>query len=67
MQSDLFGNVPEIVIDIHETGGKRMNAVKHLMSMLDKEQITYTVEKIPIGDNSYANERPHETSNENNT
>jgi ERCC4-type nuclease len=50
MQSDLFGNVPEIVIDIHETGGKRMNAVKHLMSMLDKEQITYTVEKIPIGD-----------------
>lgn len=50
MQSDLFGNVPEIVIDIHETGGKRMNAVKHLMSMLDKEQITYVIQKIPIGD-----------------
>jgi ERCC4-type nuclease len=50
MQSDLFGNVPEIVIDIHETGGKGKNAVKHLMSMLDKEQITYSVQKIPIGD-----------------
>ena len=50
MQSDLFGNVPEIVIDIHETGGKRMNAVKHLMSMLDKKQITYVIQKIPIGD-----------------
>ena len=50
MQSDLFGNVPEIVIDIHETGGKRKNAVKHLMSMLDKQQITYSVQKIPIGD-----------------
>ncbi len=50
MQSDLFGNVPEIVIDVHETGGKRMNSVKHLMSMLDKENITYIVEKIPIGD-----------------
>lgn len=50
MQSDLFGNVPEIVIDIHETGGKGKNAVKHLMSMLDKEQIKYTVQKIPIGD-----------------
>jgi Fanconi anemia group M protein len=50
MQSDLFGNVPEIVIDVHETGGKGKNAVKHLMSMLDKEQITYTVQKIPIGD-----------------
>jgi Fanconi anemia group M protein len=50
MQMDLFGNVPEIVIDVHETTGKRMNAVKHLMSMLDKEQITYSVEKIPIGD-----------------
>ena len=50
MQSDLFGNVPEIVIDVHETGGKRMNSVKHLMSMLDKENITYVVEKIPIGD-----------------
>ena len=50
MQSDLFGNVPEIVIDIHETGGKSMNAVKHLMSMMDREGIIYTVEKIPIGD-----------------
>jgi len=50
MQSDLFGNVPEIVIDVHETGGKKMNSVKHLMSMLDKENIPYAVEKIPIGD-----------------
>lgn len=50
MQSDLFGNVPEIVIDVHETGGKGKNSVKHLMSMLDKEQITYSVQKIPIGD-----------------
>jgi ERCC4-type nuclease len=50
MQSDLFGNVPEIVIDVHETTGKRMNAVKHLMSMLDKEGIQYTVQKIPIAD-----------------
>ncbi len=47
---DLFGNVPEVVIDIHETSGKRQNAVKHLMSMMDKEKITYTVQKIPIGD-----------------
>jgi ERCC4-type nuclease len=50
MQSDLFGNVPEIVIDVHETTGKRMNAVKHLMSMLDKEGIQYTIQKIPISD-----------------
>ena len=50
MQSDLFGNVPEIVIDIHETTGKKMNAVKHLMSMLDKDGIQYTVQKIPIAD-----------------
>ncbi len=50
MQSDLFGNVPQIVIDIHETGGKRINAVKHLMSMLDKEGVQYTIQKIPIGD-----------------
>lgn len=50
MQSDLFGNVPEIVIDVHETGGKSINSVKHLMSMMDKEGIRYTIEKIPIGD-----------------
>jgi len=50
MQSDLFGNVPEIVIDVHETGGKRINSVKHLISMMDKEGIKYTIEKIPIGD-----------------
>ncbi len=50
MQTDLFGNVPEIVIDVHETKGKRMNAVKHLMAMLDKEGIKYVVQKIPVGD-----------------
>ncbi len=50
MQMDLFGNVPEIVIDIHETTGKGMNSVKHLISMLDKEGVKYTIEKIPIGD-----------------
>jgi ERCC4-type nuclease len=47
---DLFGNVPEIVIDVHETTGRGKNSVKHLMSMLDKKGIKYTVEKIPIGD-----------------
>ncbi|MHA1928210.1 MAG: ERCC4 domain-containing protein [Candidatus Thorarchaeota archaeon] len=50
MQMDLLGNVPQIVIDVHETGGKRMNSVKHLMSMLDKDGIAYTIQKIPIGD-----------------
>ena len=50
MQTDLFGNVPEIVIDVHETGGKSINAVKHLIKMMDKEGIRYTIEKIPIGD-----------------
>lgn len=50
MQTDLFGNVPEIVIDIHETKGRRMNSVKHLMSMLDKAGVKYVVEKIPVGD-----------------
>jgi len=50
MQTDLFGNVPQIIVDVHETGGKSMNATKHLMSMLDKEGITYAIQKIPIGD-----------------
>ncbi len=50
MQADLFGNVPEIVIDVHETRGKKQNAVKHLMRLLDQERVTYTVEQIPIGD-----------------
>jgi len=50
MQSDLFGNVPQIVIDVHETGGKKMNSVKHLMKMLEKEGVQYTIQKIPIGD-----------------
>ena len=50
MQADLDGNVPEVVIDIHETKGKSQNSVKHLMQMMDKEGIRYVVEKIPIGD-----------------
>lgn len=50
MQVDLDGNVPEVVIDIHETKGKSQNSVKHLMQMMDKEGIRYIVEKIPIGD-----------------
>ncbi len=50
MQMDLFGNVPEIVIDVHEIKGRGQNAVKHLISMLDKENIRYSIQKIPIGD-----------------
>jgi len=50
MQTDLFGNVPQIVIDVHETTGKSMNSVKMLMQMLDKAKIHYAIEKIPIGD-----------------
>lgn len=47
---DLFGNVPQVVIDVHETGGKSPNAVKHLIAMMDKAKIKYTIQKIPIGD-----------------
>ncbi len=50
MQADIDGNVPEIVIDVHETKGKRQNSVKHLMSMLDRDGIRYVVQQIPIGD-----------------
>lgn len=50
MQTDVFGNVPQVIVDVHETTGKGMNAVKHLMSMLDKEGIIYAVQEIPIGD-----------------
>ncbi|MDF1538672.1 MAG: ERCC4 domain-containing protein [Candidatus Thorarchaeota archaeon] len=50
MQTDLFGNVPQIVVDIHETGGKGVNSVKHLMKMLEKEGIQFVVQQIPIGD-----------------
>ena len=50
MQTDLFGNVPPVVIDVHETGGKGINSVKHLMKMLEKDGIQYVVQKIPIGD-----------------
>lgn len=50
MQADLDGNVPEVVIDIHETKGKSQNSIKHLMQMMDKEGIKYIIEKIPIGD-----------------
>lgn len=50
MQTDVFGNVPQVIVDVHETTGKSMNASKHLMSMLDKEGIIYAVQEIPIGD-----------------
>ncbi len=50
MQMDLFGNVPEIVIDVHETRGKKQNSVKHLMEMLDSHGVKYVVQQIPIGD-----------------
>ncbi|RDE11187.1 MAG: hypothetical protein C4K47_10485 [Candidatus Thorarchaeota archaeon] len=50
MQTDVFGNVPQVIVDVHETTGKGMNATKHLMSMLQKEGILYAVQEIPIGD-----------------
>ncbi|MHA1769021.1 MAG: ERCC4 domain-containing protein [Candidatus Thorarchaeota archaeon] len=50
MQADLDGNVPEVVIDVHETKGKSQNSVKNLIQMLEKNGIHYVIEKIPIGD-----------------
>ncbi|MEM2143093.1 MAG: ERCC4 domain-containing protein [Candidatus Thorarchaeota archaeon] len=50
MQTDLFGNVPQIVIDVHETTGRGISSIKLLMQMLDQEGIHYAVESIPIAD-----------------
>ncbi len=50
MQSDLNGNVPRVIIDVHELKGKRINAVKILMTLLDNENIPYVVQALPVGD-----------------
>ncbi len=50
MQMDLFGNVPEILIDSHETMGRRKNAVHHLIELLEKNGVQYAVQTIPVGD-----------------
>ncbi len=50
MQSTLDGKIPLVVIDIHETKGKSANTSKILMNMLDRENIEYRVDSLPIGD-----------------
>ncbi len=50
MQSDLEGNVPRVIIDVHELKGKRVNAVKILMDLLENENIPYVIQALPVGD-----------------
>jgi len=48
VQSDLFGRVPVIVIDVHETRHK--GAASILIRMLEKRNYQYDVKPLPIGD-----------------
>ena len=50
MQSTLDGKVPVVVIDTHEVKVSGNNASKILASLLDKENIEYRVDTLPIGD-----------------
>ena len=50
MQSTLDGKIPYVVIDIHETKGRKQNAPKLLMKYMDEAGIYYKVQGLPIGD-----------------
>ena len=49
LQTTLYGEVPSIVIDVHEARSEGGTA-NILIKLLEKEKITYRVESLPIGD-----------------
>lgn len=49
MQITLFGEAPSIIIDVHEARSEGGTA-SILIKLLEKEQIAYRVESLPIGD-----------------
>jgi len=55
LQATLFGKVPFIVIDVHETRGE-CGTANILIKILEKEEITYRIEHLPIGDYLLPNE-----------
>ena len=62
VQVDLFGNPPEVYIDIHEVSNrKKETSITLFIKELDKKKIPYQVKKLEIGDvilpNDYAVER----------
>ncbi len=51
VQADLFGRVPEVIIDSHEiTIRKKDTSVTIFIDMLRRENIYYRIEKLDIGD-----------------
>lgn len=61
IQLDLFGNAPEIIIDIHEVNRDRKNSITLFLEKIQQHQISYRIEKLEVGDiilpNQYAIER----------
>jgi len=55
LQATLFGEVPSIIIDTHETRSEGGTA-NILIKILEKERITYRIEHLPIGDYLLPNE-----------
>lgn len=55
LQATLFGEVPSIVIDVHETRSES-GAANILIKVLEKNNITYRVDHLPIGDYLLPNE-----------
>lgn len=55
MQATLFGEIPSIVIDIHEARSES-GAANILIKILEKENIKYRIDHLPIGDYLLPNE-----------
>lgn len=60
IQLNLFGEAPEIIIDVHEVGRKR-NAITIFLEKIKYHKVSFSVRKLEVGDiilpNGYAVER----------
>jgi len=51
VQVDLFGRVPEVLVDVHEVSNrKKETSITIFLKMLDKRGIYYQINKLPVAD-----------------
>lgn len=61
IQADLFGNIPDVIIDVHEVSKNKVSSVTLFMDLLKRNKVNYKIQKLEIADvilpNEYAVER----------
>lgn len=50
IQVDLFGNIPDVIIDVHEVSENRVSSITLFIDLLKRNKVNYRIQKLEIAD-----------------